>query len=69
MLDHWDSREAKVAEIYELEHKGDSITHQIIALLHTTFVTPFDREDIAQLVHSMDDILDFIHAATESMDI
>ena len=69
MLDNWEDREVKVAEITELEHKGDSIAHQIVALLHRTFVTPFDREDIAQLSHAMDDIIDFIHAAADSMHI
>jgi predicted phosphate transport protein (TIGR00153 family) len=69
MLDNWEDRKAKVGEMTELEHQGDAITHQIVALLHTTFVTPFDREDIAQLANTMDDILDFIHAAADSMDI
>jgi uncharacterized protein Yka (UPF0111/DUF47 family) len=38
-----------------------------MAQLHRTFVTPFDREDIAQLTHTMDDITDFIHAASDAM--
>ncbi len=36
-------------------------------MLHRTFVTPFDREDIALLAHTMDDIIDFIHAAADAM--
>ena len=56
-----------VAEITELEHQGDLITHQIIAQLHRTFVTPFDREDIARLAQSLDDVTDFIHAAADSI--
>jgi len=67
MIDTWEHLEAKVAEITELEHRGDTITHQIIAQLHRTFVTPFDREDIALLAHTMDDIVDFIHAAADAM--
>ena len=63
MLDVWEVVEARVAEITELEHKGDTITHQIMAQLHRTFVTPFDREDIALLAHSLDDVTDFIHHA------
>ncbi|OGO17401.1 MAG: phosphate transport regulator, partial [Chloroflexi bacterium RBG_16_50_11] len=43
------------------------ITHQIISLLHRTFVTPFDREDIAMLAHTMDDVLDFIHSTADAM--
>jgi uncharacterized protein len=67
MIDTWQFIDSHVAEITELEHEGDSITHQVISLLHRTFVTPFDREDIALLAHTMDDIMDFIHAAADSM--
>jgi len=63
MLDVWEVVEGRVAEITELEHAGDTITHQIMAQLHRTFVTPFDREDIALLAHSLDDVTDFIHHA------
>jgi len=56
-----------VAELTEMEHHGDTITHDIIAMLHTTFVTPFDREDIAALAQRMDDVVDLIHEATETM--
>jgi hypothetical protein len=58
-----------VEEIKELEHIGDTITHEIIARLHRTFITPFDREDIALLAKSLDDIIDFIDNAACSMDI
>jgi len=67
MLDAWELVEGKVAEITELEHAGDTITHQIVAQLHRTFVTPFDREDMAILAHTMDDVTDFIHAAADAM--
>jgi predicted phosphate transport protein (TIGR00153 family) len=67
MTDSWQFIDSRVAEITEMEHQGDTIAHQIISLLHRTFVTPFDREDIAQLVHTMDDIIDFIHAAADAM--
>jgi len=67
MLDNWGDIGVKVAEITELEHEGDSITHQIAALLHRSFITPFDREDIALLAHTMDDITDFIHAAADAI--
>ncbi len=67
MLDTWQFIDSRVAEITELEHEGDSITHQIISLLHRTFVTPFDREDIAMLAHTMDDVVDFIHSAADAM--
>ncbi len=67
MLDTWQFIDSRVAEITELEHEGDSITHQVISLLHRTFITPFDREDIALLAHTMDDIIDFVHATADSM--
>ncbi len=67
MVDTWGDVEAKVNQIEELEHSGDTITHRIIEQLHRTFVTPFDREDIAALAHSLDDVTDFIHAAAMAM--
>jgi predicted phosphate transport protein (TIGR00153 family) len=67
MIDTWEFIDSRAAEMTELEHAGDSITHQIISLLHRTFVTPFDREDIALLAHAMDDVLDFIHSAADAM--
>jgi predicted phosphate transport protein (TIGR00153 family) len=67
MIDTWEVIDGRVAEITELEHEGDSITHQIIAQVNRTFVTPFDREDIALLAHTMDDVTDFIHAAADAM--
>ena len=67
MVDTWQFLDSHIAEITELEHEGDSFTHQIISLLHRTFVTPFDREDIALLAHTMDDIMDYIHASADAM--
>jgi uncharacterized protein len=67
LLDNWVDVEKNVEEIRELEHKGDSVTHEIIAQVNRTFVTPFDREDIALLAHSLDDVVDFIESAADSM--
>ena len=67
MIDSWEHVEGKVAEITELEHKGDTITHEIMSRLNRTFVTPFDREDIVQLAHVLDDVTDFIHSAADAM--
>jgi predicted phosphate transport protein (TIGR00153 family) len=67
MVDTWQFVDSHVAEITELEHQGDTITHQVISLLHRTFVTPFDREDIALLAHTLDDIMDYIHASADAM--
>ncbi len=67
MVDNWENIEQKVEQIDEYEHIGDNATHNIIALLHRTFVTPFDQEDMALLAHSLDDIVDLIHAAAVAM--
>jgi len=67
LIDTWECIEQSVEEIAELEHKGDNITHEIIARLHRTFVTPFDREDIASLAKSIDDVMDFIDATARAM--
>ncbi len=69
LMEEWEGVEVeeKVKQITELEHKGDTITHQVMAQLHRTFVTPLDREDIAALVHRLDDVIDFIQAAAEAM--
>jgi len=67
LLYDWTKVDDKIAAIADLEHKGDNITHQIAAQLHRTFVTPFDREDISELAHSLDDVTDFIHSAADAM--
>ncbi|TEU17737.1 MAG: DUF47 domain-containing protein [Dehalococcoidia bacterium] len=63
LFDNYEDVEAKAKELKELEHKGDVITHEVVARLHRTFVTPIDREDITLLVHRLDDVMDFIEAA------
>ena len=67
MVHSWQEVPEKAAAIAEMEHTGDSITHQTIALLHRSFLTPLDREDIAHLAHTMDDVTDFIHASADYM--
>ncbi len=67
LIYNWDNVGERLAEITELEHLGDKITHQIMGQVHRTFITPFDREDIALLAHSLDDVIDFIHAAADAM--
>ncbi len=67
LIDSWENVEERVDAITELEHQGDSVTHHIMAQLHRTFVTPFDREDIALLANSIDDVVDFIHSTADAM--
>ncbi len=49
------------------EHAADKITHETITLLHKTFITPIDRDQIHQLINNMDDILDLIQDTAESV--
>ena len=66
LFDDYRDIEAKVELIKDLEHEGDTITHEIMQSLHRTFVTPIDREDIAFLANSLDDVMDFIEDAARS---
>ncbi len=52
-----------VEEIKKLEHEADKITHHTVEMLHKTFITPFDRDDMFRLISCMDDIIDNIDAA------
>jgi predicted phosphate transport protein (TIGR00153 family) len=70
VLRHYDTvkdRGAGIKAIEDAEHAADRITHETVQLLHTTFVTPFDRDDIHQLISRMDDVLDLIQDTAESL--
>jgi predicted phosphate transport protein (TIGR00153 family) len=60
-------RAALIQQIGDVERRADKITYETVQLLHSTFITPFDRNDIHRLISSMDDILDLIQDAAESM--
>jgi predicted phosphate transport protein (TIGR00153 family) len=64
-----DRRKELFREIEKLEHVGDSITHDTFAELSSNFITPFDREDIHNLVSAIDDIVDYIHGASKRMEL
>lgn len=67
LMDCFDDVQAKVKAITDCEHRGDNITHQIFGALHSTFITPLERDDIASLTHSLDDVMDFIENAADTM--
>jgi predicted phosphate transport protein (TIGR00153 family) len=67
LVNTWENVKERVEIMVSLEHDGDAITHQIIAQLHRTFVTPLDREDIALLAQTLDDITDLIHSSADAM--
>ena len=62
-------RAARVARILQLEHSADRVTRETVSLLHQTFVTPLDRDDIHQLISRMDDVLDLIQDVTEALQL
>ncbi len=62
MTENHDYSESKIAKLKELEHEADVITHRTYEKMHTTFLTPLDREDIHALVNKMDSIMDMIEA-------
>jgi len=65
LFDDYHDIEAKIKVIKEMERLGDTITHDIMRNLHSTFVTPIDREDIALLCQRLDDVMDFIEGAAK----
>ena len=67
LMEEYENVPDKVARIKDLEHVGDEIMHTIMALLHSTFVTPIDKEDISILASRMDDVVDAIDEAAHDM--
>ena len=64
-LSDMSNREAHAENVAFIEKKADKITHETINLLHQTFITPLDREDIHKLISNMDDILDMMEDVAE----
>jgi hypothetical protein len=58
---------AKAQSIKDFEHAGDTLTHEIVRRLNTTFITPIDREDIYTLASRLDDVLDLIDAVADRL--
>jgi len=59
----------KAKRIKDVEHEADLVTHETVAKLNKTFVTPFDREDIHGLICSLDNILDHVEAAADKLSL
>jgi len=62
-------REKYAAEVDTAERAADRITAEVNRLLHKTFITPIDREQIHGLINAMDDVLDLLQDATETMSL
>jgi predicted phosphate transport protein (TIGR00153 family) len=66
MIVTYDRLDERVAEIRALEHHGDETQTEVEVRLDRSFITPFDREDIHELVSRMDDVLDRIQEVAET---
>ena len=66
MLRTYDQIERRSGEIRDAEHRGDEISHDIGRRLESTFVTPFDREEIHALISALDDVLDHIEEVADT---
>lgn len=70
MLDTWpDGKDGLGREILLAEQEGDRITHDIVKRLNTTFVTPFDREDIYGLATKLDDVVDYTEEVADFLNL
>ena len=67
LMTNFDDLEIRVHAIEGIEKKADKVTHETIELLHKTFITPLDRDDIHQLITRMDDLLDLLEDAGQTM--
>jgi predicted phosphate transport protein (TIGR00153 family) len=67
MVEDFVDPEMKAKRLNDAEHEGDRLTHAILSRLNSTFITPFDREDIYALASSLDDVVDSLEAAADMM--
>ena len=59
--------ETSAKKIHDLEHEGDTLSHEITDMLNRTFITPIDREDIYALANQLDDVMDMLNAMAGRM--
>lgn len=69
LITHFDNLEVRTREVVSAEKKADKITHEVIDMLHKTFITPLDRDDIHKLISTMDDMLDLAEDVAETINL
>ena len=69
LMTTFDDLENRVHAIESLEKQADKVTHAALEMLHKTFITPLDRDDIHQLITRMDDILDLMEDAAQTVSL
>lgn len=67
MLHDFDNLETYRVDIRKIEHECDDLTHHVIDLVNKVFITPVDREDIQELVKTMDDVIDLVNITTQCL--
>src|SRR5256885_12003212 len=67
MMDNTGETESRAHNIEAIETRADTVTYETIQLLHKTFITPIDRDEIHQLITRMDDILDLMEDVSQSV--
>ena len=67
IAEEWPKAAGRVRRVEELEHECDSITSMTVDLLHRTFITPLDRDEILKLISKMDDTMDSIESAAKCL--
>jgi predicted phosphate transport protein (TIGR00153 family) len=69
LMTDFDDLEKRVHAIETIEKQADKVTHETLDLLHKTFITPLDRDDIHQLITRMDDILDLLEDGGQTISL
>jgi predicted phosphate transport protein (TIGR00153 family) len=67
LLQGGEAVERHCREIVELEHEADGITQEVMNAVRKSFITPFDRSDIKDLIQSMDDAIDMMHKTVKTV--
>lgn len=67
MLENFIDVPIKARKLKEAEHRADEITHNTLEMLHKTFITPIDGDQIHQLISNMDDVIDYIDGAARRL--
>jgi predicted phosphate transport protein (TIGR00153 family) len=69
LMTNFDDLDHRVHAIETIEKEADKVTHTALDLLHKSFITPLDRDDIHQLITRMDDILDLMEDAAQTISL
>ncbi|MCM1129695.1 MAG: DUF47 domain-containing protein [Oxalobacter formigenes] len=69
LMTHFDNLERRLHAIEAVEKQADKVTYTTVGVLHKTFITPLDREDIHRLITKMDDVLDMMEDAAQTVSL